>query len=355
MLSGLKMFTNPLDVAFDGAGKLGAGPERLGMPRQVRLDETWRAARPEPARVAGRSRAARIADLFDAAVEAADEKGTALCPYCFDTDVEADGFYILRRTGVKVRRFLCQSCFKRFGENWLPVGSHGLPYQLEMTFAFMSEGVPIRATSRILKILSGSIPWVVPLSNSSLHRAVREASGLLSNFERRLIEAAGGIACRSLAIISSTRRVEGGKRVAVSAVDVDSGFWLETAVFTGSPPSTFAAGLRGKIKSGPEAITVMKGAAALANQLREEFPSSKISAAPLLAGEAGRCGPPVARRVNIALARGTMELLPLIRMRFNMLEGRCAAAGIPMPRAVKGWTSLLKYAKFFLAKEADGM
>jgi transposase-like protein len=315
------------------------------MSRQVRLDEVWSAAQSE---------AAKIARQFDAAVEAADEKGTPVCPYCFDTDVSTEGFYTVKRAGMKVQRFRCQGCLKRFSENSLPVGTHAFPEQVEIALAFMAEGVPIRATSRALRVMRSSIPWIVPLSNVSLHRIAREASRLLLDLEAKVIEAVGGIDCRNLAVISSTRRVDRGKRIAVSAVDVDSGFWFETAVFAAPPaPDTasgFIAALRGRIKPDPETIMVVEGAAPLMNHLRQEFATSKITTAPLLTGGMRRCAPPVMRSVNTALMRETMELLPIIRTRFNVFEGKYAAAGVPMPRAVRGWTSLLRYASFFLAK-----
>jgi len=294
---------------------------------------------------------AEVAALYDRAVAAASEWGTEVCPRCFSANTVLSGFR--ERVWGRVQRCLCRSCLRYFVKGWVPVRTNMPPEQLEIALTLMSAGMSMNATSEALKLLSNRISWVVPLTSSALLYMTREATELLERFERALIEASGRVECRILALISSTRRIDGGgKRIAISAAALPSGYWFETEVLPALSDDLreFALTLKSLIKGSPRKVVVVGAASTAAEDLKMAFPSSSIAEVKILSREIRGVSVSISRRISPALLRGTLEIIPFIRARYNFLEGRARAAGLPMPKSVKSWTDLFRYAIFFLQR-----
>jgi len=112
--------------------------------------------------------AKELAKMFDAVVEAAEEKGISICPYCFDANASSDGWRSLGRAGVKTQMFKCHTCFRRFRGDWLPVSSHALPNQTCLVLTLFRSGLGVEVVADALKFLSLETADMVPLSKASI-------------------------------------------------------------------------------------------------------------------------------------------------------------------------------------------
>jgi len=292
-----------------------------------------------------------LARAFNLILEQSAEKGVPPCPECFAVGAVPDGFMNFKRLpGVKVKLFTCKFCWRRFREDWLPIKSHGLAEQVCLILTMVECGAGVSDISKALRSLSRELGWIVPLSKSSVLRIIQLTSEVLRGMERQLFR---GLECEKIVAFTVKRRRAGGSFHIALAVDERSACWLEAKPLFNKSANTFAEELARKVK--PRKIAVSP---VLAEAIKRAFPDSSIHVLESeLISEGRRAVVPIVKRAKRVVKKNTSyfseesvdALLTITRAHYNFLGKKNPPArsiGISLPRLLRGWRDLLRYAAY---------